>query len=102
MGVPRMSGRRCLIIPDKARGKCLHLEGGETKNGTKILLSDQGPPGHLNQEWLWDGLVIRSAKAPEKCLHLAIEGGAAENGTKIQLWDFDARPRSGNQEWKLD
>merc|ERR1719171_3326614 len=76
--------RKCMIIPKKAPGKFLHIAGGRTGNGTIIHVWDQVAHKHEpNQEFLWDGKLIRSAKAPGKCLHL--DNGKTGDGTRVHL-----------------
>lgn len=89
--------RRCIIVSKKSPGKCLHTDGGNTGNGTKVQLWDicKDCP---QQEWLWDGTLLRSAKSPNKCLHS--DGGNTGNGTKIQLWDVCEN--CPQQEWTYD
>jgi len=96
---------QCFIVPLKAPGKTVHLDNGRTSNGTKIQLWNRLPRGHkdfLNQLWLWDGTIFRSAKNPGKCLHL--DGGRTRNGTKIQVWDVLPRDahNHANQAWRLE
>jgi len=79
--------------------KTLHVEGGKTSNGTKIVLSDKlGPGGDFeDQLWVWTGTLFICYKNPIKCIHLTGTG----NGSKIQLFDIlsNSHPDHLNQEW---
>jgi len=94
-------GRKCIIISRKAPSKCLHLDEGRTSNGTRIHLWDirDTQTSHPNQEWLWDGNLIKSAKSPGKCLHLDGRTGIG-NGCKVHLWDLKSGDYS-RQQWYL-
>jgi len=63
----------CVIVPAHSLGKTVHLDGGRTENGTKIVLNNRkafGHRNHMNQLWLWDGKTFRSAKDPSKYLYV--------------------------------
>jgi len=93
----------CTIIAAKTYNhhpmKSLHVEGGKTSNGTKIVLSDKlGPGGDFeDQLWVWTGTLFICYKNPIKCIHLTGTG----NGSKIQLFDIlsNSHPDHLNQEW---
>jgi len=101
----RVSFRRralCMIVPLKSPGKCVHLVGGNTANGTTIQLMDKvalGNDGYENQLWMLEGMVIKSSKNDRKCLH--IENGRTDNGTRIILWDFVQQRNHPNQFWRV-
>jgi len=94
---------KCLIVPCKAPGKTVHLKYSHGDNGTRIHLWDRLPKGHpeyLNQVWILDGSLIRSARFPGKCLHVKhsnAKNGGVDNGTVIHLWDMYEKCR--NQTW---
>jgi len=84
--------------------KSVHLEGGKTSNGTKIVLGDWVEPYHEdydNQLWVWNGTLFINFKNPIKCLHLT---GGTSNGTLIHLYDIISKshPDHLNQEWRLE
>jgi len=92
-----------LIVPRKAPGKTVHLDRGNTSNGTKIQLWDRLPRRHKhfeNQLWIWNGTLFVCYSNPIKCLHIA--GGNTKNGTKIHLWDILSKrhPDRLHQEWR--
>jgi len=90
----------CLIVSLKSPGKTVHLDAGSTSNGTRIHLWDKLSANHrdyLNQVWLWDGKVFRSAKNRNKSLRL--DGQRTTCGTKIHLWDI---VEGSHQEWVQD
>lgn len=89
-------GRKCIIISRKNPSKCLHLDGGRTSNFTRILLWDIHT-SNPNQEWLWDGNLIKWAKSPGKCIHHETGIG---NGCKVHLWDLQSGDYS-RQQWYL-
>jgi len=88
----------CVIVPAMSPGKTVHLDDGRTENGTKIVLFDRKPVGnknYVNQLWLWNGEVFRSAKDPTKCLYISSRKGyvqlgeisaASVRGKKKNLW----------------
>merc|ERR1719186_600657 len=91
-----------VIVPAKCPGKSLHLQGGSTGPGTKIVLGDQLPLWHQNFRnnlWIFDGTVFRSVKNGTKCIHLC--EGQTSNGTKIQLMDYQrvGSASRANMEW---
>ena len=98
------------IVSLKAPHKCIHLRLNfvnwtGTANDNIIHLWDIIPNNHsdhLNQEWFIDGKLIRSVKAPNKCLHLY--WGGVENNTSIVIWDArpDDHPHHLNQEWVIN
>ena len=84
--------RKCLIIPTRSPGKCLHVDlsfGDGKENGTDIHLWDMYPGEYLPQEWYFDGKLIRSALWPGKSLH--IQAWGKSNGTTVHLWDVVVR-----------
>lgn len=95
----------CMIHPFLRPDLTVQPIGGRTSNGTGIHLMDRLPFFHkdfMNQVFLRDGRLFKSAKDPNKRLILKIEG--SKNAT-IQLWDFnDASVEKGNmvisdQQW---
>lgn len=91
----------------KAPHKGLHL-AGSTENGAKVHLWEEScsDKNHLNQKWaivpLPNGhVLLRSLKAPEKCLHLC--EGAVHRGAKVHLWAESGHTSRNrlNQEWQI-
>lgn len=89
------SARKCLIVSKQFPSKCVHLDGS-TDNGAQIHLYDKLRQ-HPNQEWLWDGNIIRAAKSPGKCIHHESD---VFNGSDIRLWDVMPSGLD-RQEWYL-
>ena len=79
---------KCLIVSKLYPGKCVHLEGGNTGNGTKIHLWDIQDKDFPAQEWLVQGgnTIIKSVKAPRMSLQL--DHGKTGNGTNVHLWEL--------------
>lgn len=70
---------KCILVPKLAPDKCLHLDCGRTADGTKIHLWGTLPttnPDYLNQVWIVDGQLIRSAKATMQVIQMESKGTA--------------------------
>ena len=96
----------CLLVFRNHTGKCLHLDCGSTSNGTKLHLwdiLDESHPDFLNQVWIIDGHLIRSAKAPRQVIHLESNWIRPSHcpGTYIHLWSEveSGHKDESNQEW---
>jgi hypothetical protein len=70
------------LVPAKATGTCLQLEGGFAKNGAQLYLQPRVPAGHpgfADQVWMWDwtGRLLHSFKHTRKCLRVMLPEGDA-------------------------
>eukprot|EP00908_Phaeocystis_cordata_P025836 Transcript_8315.p1 GENE.Transcript_8315~~Transcript_8315.p1 ORF type:complete len:305 (-),score=77.75 Transcript_8315:128-1042(-) len=91
----QIGGGKVLIKSAKAPGKCMHLASGTraTSNGDQVHLWDMMPGEFPAQEWVLQQIgggkvLIKSAKAPDKCMHLASGTRATSNGDQVHLWDM--------------
>ena len=78
--------------------KCLDLENGSTDNNTNIQLSDCS--GIDRQQWVFNGLRIRSHQDESKCINLY--GGDVSEHTPIQLRDCYEDDDKARQHWIYD
>ncbi|KAG9409632.1 hypothetical protein AC1031_019894 [Aphanomyces cochlioides] len=107
---PKPAPVACLIVSVKCPIKCMHpksrysRDSGNltTRNGDIVHLWDAYRGSYTGQEWFWDGKLIRSAKCPSKCIHLASGWEKdAFNGDVCHLWDV-VEGSYPAQEWIYD
>ncbi|MEU9997221.1 RICIN domain-containing protein [Streptomyces sp. NPDC050848] len=87
-------------IVAKHSGKCLDVEWGSTKNGTRV--QQFRCTGNINQKWyLWrrgdNKWEIRSAHS-EKCLDIHSPSGTPQPGAHLQIWPCHG---GSNQAWTI-
>ena len=79
-------------------GKCLDVDSNQNGiNGSTMQLWDCLNPG-LNQKWIVDGRLIKSAAYPDMCLDADSNSNGA-NGTRVQLWECT---NVANQRWIIE
>jgi hypothetical protein len=92
--LPASAGPRLAFIANGHGFKCLDADlGSPIHNGTRVQIWNC--KGMDNQQWFWDGSMIRNAKDPGKCLD-ADASAPLHDGTRVQLWDCLNNP---NQWW---
>ncbi|EQC40360.1 hypothetical protein SDRG_02261 [Saprolegnia diclina VS20] len=84
---------RSAVDSTKGINLCEH---GPTFNGDVCLLWELMHHSWLNQEWDYDGTLIRSMKDPTKCIH--VKSG---DETICHLWDIIVDQPCPAQEWRL-
>ena len=79
-------------------GKCLDTDSNQGgRSGSTIQIWDCLNPG-LNQKWVFDGSLIKSAAYPNMCLDADSNQDGAD-GSKVQLYSCN---NGANQRWKFD
>lgn len=78
-------------------GRVLDVEGGNAKQGTKLIVFDKKPSDNLNQQWEYKDGSFYSKMGTGFVID--INGGTVANGTDIILWPHHGGP---NQKWDID